>query len=101
VIAKKFRGDFPGPMQSRVIVLQSVADLAGVERAELIAFYRGQRLENGITIDGDFDLTFRLCAMQRLMQALGAYAFLELVKGAQTFPAIHSECAAIVAFQSR
>jgi hypothetical protein len=55
------------------------------ERAELIAYYRDRQLENGITIDGDFDLRLRLCAMQRLMQALGAYGFLGLVKGHKHF----------------
>jgi hypothetical protein len=60
-------------------------DLTETERAELIAYYRGRQLENGITIDGDFDLKLRLCAMQRLMQALGAYGFLGLVKGHKHF----------------
>jgi N-acetylmuramate 1-kinase len=60
-------------------------DLAEAERTELIAYYRGRQLENGITIDGDFDLKLRLCAMQRLMQALGAYGFLGLVKGHKHF----------------
>src|SRR6058998_315673 len=60
-------------------------DLTEAERAELIAYYRDRQRENGITIDGDFDLKLRLCAMQRLMQALGAYAFLGLVKGHKHF----------------
>src|SRR6266566_4194883 len=60
-------------------------DLTKTERAELIAYYRDLQLKNGITVDGDFDLKLRLCAMQRLMQALGAYAFLGLVKGHKHF----------------
>jgi N-acetylmuramate 1-kinase len=60
-------------------------DLAEAERAELIAYYREQQLRKGITIDGDFDSKLRLCAMQRLMQALGAYGFLGLVKGHKHF----------------
>ena len=56
-------------------------DLTETERAELISYYRGRQLENEITIDGDFDFKLRLCAMQRLMQAVGAYGFLGLVKG--------------------
>ena len=60
-------------------------DLAEAERTELIAYYRSRQLENGIAIDGDFDLKLRLCAMQRLMQALGAYGFLGLVKGHKHF----------------
>ena len=60
-------------------------DLADEERAELIAYYREQRLKKGIRIDGDFDSKLRLCAMQRLMQALGAYGFLSVVKGKRYF----------------
>jgi N-acetylmuramate 1-kinase len=60
-------------------------DLAEAECTELVAYYRGRQLENGITIDGDFDFKLRLCAMQRLMQALGAYGFLGLVKGHKHF----------------
>jgi len=59
--------------------------VAEKEREELIAYYRGRQLENGITIDGEFDLMLRLCAMQRLMQALGAYGFLGLVRGHKNF----------------
>jgi hypothetical protein len=48
-------------------------------------FFECRQLENGNAIDGDFDLKLRLCAMQRLMQALGAYGFLGLVKGHKHF----------------
>ena len=44
-----------------------------------------RQLEDGMAINGDFDLKLRLCAMQRLMQALGAYGFLGLVKGHKHF----------------
>src|SRR5438552_8363998 len=67
------------------LVYDPYVDLTEAERAELIAYYRGRQLENGITIDGDFDFKLRLCAMQRLMQALGAYSFLGLVKGHKHF----------------
>lgn len=60
-------------------------DLSDVERAELIAYYREQQTRNGLAVNGDFDSTLRLCAMQRLMQALGAYGFLGLVKGHKNF----------------
>ena len=60
-------------------------EVAEKEREELIAYYRGRQLENTIAIDGDFHLTLRLCAMQRLMQALGAYGFLGLVRGHKNF----------------
>jgi hypothetical protein len=35
--------------------------------------------------DDDADEVLRLCAMQRLMQALGAYGYLGLVKGNESF----------------
>jgi len=60
-------------------------DLPDEERAELIAYYRSRQRERGMTDDGEFDLKLRLCAMQRLMQALGAYGFLGLVKGHKHF----------------
>jgi N-acetylmuramate 1-kinase len=60
-------------------------DLAETERAELITYYREQQSKSGTTRDSDFDSTLRLCAMQRLMQALGAYGFLGLVKENKNF----------------
>jgi N-acetylmuramate 1-kinase len=60
-------------------------DLSGAEQAELIAYYSKRQSENGFVFDRDFDATLRLCAMQRLMQALGAYGFLGLVKGHKDF----------------
>lgn len=67
------------------------------ERAELLTYYRNDcRGDSG----EDFADVLRLCAMQRLMQALGAYGFLGLVKGQTAFlshipAAIDSLCAAI------
>src|SRR6202022_3124361 len=60
-------------------------DLSGEEQMELIGYYKQKQAENGRIVDGEFDETLRLCAMQRLMQALGAYGFLGLVKGHQQF----------------
>jgi hypothetical protein len=59
--------------------------LAEAERGELAACYRALQLQNGVAINGEFDLKLRLCAMQRLMQALGAYGFLGIVKGNSHF----------------
>ena len=82
-----FQGMRPGLAEYDLasLLYDPYVDLAEAERAELIAYYRSRQLENGITIDGDFDLKLRLCAMQRLMQALGAYGFLGLVKGHKHF----------------
>ena len=51
------------------------------ERAELLEFY----CDAARVRDPAFTEKFRLCAMQRLMQALGAYAFLGLVKKNRAF----------------
>jgi aminoglycoside/choline kinase family phosphotransferase len=55
--------------------------LSEAERSELLEYYgslRGKKLP-------DISETFDFCAMQRLMQALGAYGFLGLVKGSKSF----------------
>ena len=82
-----FQGMRPGLAQYDLasLLYDPYVDLASEERDELIAYYRGQQIKNGININGEFDSTLRLCAMQRLMQALGAYGFLGLVKGHQQF----------------
>ena len=82
-----FQGMRPGLAEYDLasLLYDPYVELTKAERAELIAYYRGRQLENGVTIDGDFDFKLRLCAMQRLMQALGAYGFLGLVKGHKHF----------------
>jgi aminoglycoside/choline kinase family phosphotransferase len=82
-----FQGMRPGLAEYDLasLLFDPYVDLSNAERAELIAYYRGRQTENGLTIDGDFDHTLRLCAMQRLMQALGAYGFLGLVKRHKDF----------------
>src|SRR5438445_2199031 len=82
-----FQGMRPGLAEYDLasLLYDPYVDLAESERAELTAYYRGRQVENGIAINGDFDLKLRLCAMQRLMQALGAYGFLGLVKGHKHF----------------
>jgi hypothetical protein len=82
-----FQGMRPGLAEYDLasLLYDPYVDLPESERAELTAHYRGRQLENGIAINDDFDLKLRLCAMQRLMQALGAYGFLGLVKGHEHF----------------
>jgi N-acetylmuramate 1-kinase len=55
--------------------------VAGSERAELLQFYRSTAEGN----DPAFAERFRLCAMQRLMQALGAFGYLGHVKHNKAF----------------
>jgi N-acetylmuramate 1-kinase len=82
-----FQGMRPGLPQYDLasLLYDPYVALTEAERAQLIAYYRDRQRENGVADDGDFDLKLRLCAMQRLMQALGAYGFLGLVKGHKTF----------------
>jgi aminoglycoside/choline kinase family phosphotransferase len=82
-----FQGMRPGLAQYDLasLLYDPYVELSDAERMELVAYYRDRQRENGITVDGDFDLKLRLCAMQRLMQALGAYGFLGLVKGHRHF----------------
>src|SRR5215510_2864515 len=82
-----FQGMRPGLAEYDLasLLYDPYVDLPEDERAELTTYYRSRQLENGIAIDGEFKLKLRLCAMQRLMQALGAYGFLGLVKGHRHF----------------
>ena len=61
------------------LLFDPYVDLTDPERDELLEHYCGQRP------DPEFLQTLRLCAMQRLMQALGAYGFLGLVKDHKHF----------------
>jgi aminoglycoside/choline kinase family phosphotransferase len=61
------------------LLFDPYVDLSPAERDELLEHYCGERP------GADFLETLRLCAMQRLMQALGAYGFLGLVKDHKHF----------------
>jgi hypothetical protein len=72
-----FQGMRPGLAQYDLasLLYDPYVDLSEAERHELLEHYCRQ------TPGADFLRTLKLCAMQRLMQALGAYGFLGLVKG--------------------
>jgi aminoglycoside/choline kinase family phosphotransferase len=55
------------------------------ECEELLSEYESKRASANQPVAADFRATFRLCGIQRLMQALGAYGFLGLVKGNKAF----------------
>jgi N-acetylmuramate 1-kinase len=78
-----FQGLRPGLAQYDLasLVYDPYMELGLAERDELIAAY----MERAGAVDGDFREVLDLCAMQRLMQALGAYGFLGLVKGRAAF----------------
>jgi aminoglycoside/choline kinase family phosphotransferase len=82
-----FQGMRPGLAEYDLasLLYDPYVDLPQLECTELVRYYRERQLENGIAIDGDFEFKLRFCAMQRLMQALGAYGYLGLVKGHEDF----------------
>jgi aminoglycoside/choline kinase family phosphotransferase len=55
------------------------------ECEELLADYEAKRAAAGQSVMPDSRAIFRHCGIQRLMQALGAYGFLGLVKGNKAF----------------
>jgi aminoglycoside/choline kinase family phosphotransferase len=82
-----FQGMRPGLAEYDLasLLFDPYVELSGAERSELIRYYRQKQADYGRTIDRQFDDTLQLCAMQRLMQALGAYGFLGLVRGHEHF----------------
>ena len=78
-----FQGMRPGLAEYDLasLLYDPYVQLSAAERKELLEFYR---IEIGDT-DPHFASKFQLCAMQRLMQALGAYAFLGLVQKNRAF----------------
>jgi N-acetylmuramate 1-kinase len=82
-----FQGMRPGLAEYDLASLffDPYVELSRAERSELISYYRQKQTNSGRIIDGQFDNTLQLCAMQRLMQALGAYGFLGLVRGHEHF----------------
>jgi N-acetylmuramate 1-kinase len=82
-----FQGMRPGLPEYDLasLLFDPYVELSSGERSELISYYRQKQTDNERTIDRLFDDTLQLCAMQRLMQALGAYGFLGLVRGHEHF----------------
>jgi hypothetical protein len=82
-----FQGMRPGLAEYDLasLLFDPYVGLSAAERSELIEYYRQKQTNNALTVNGRFDDTLQLCAMQRLMQALGAYGFLGLVRGHDHF----------------
>ena len=82
-----FQGMRPGLAEYDLasLLFDPYVELSAAERSELIGYYRQKQTDNGRGADGQFDDTLQLCAMQRMMQALGAYGFLGLVRGHEHF----------------
>ena len=59
--------------------------LSHAEREELLTAYEAKRNAALSPVSEEFREILCFCGIQRLMQALGAYGFLGLVKGNKTF----------------
>ena len=82
-----FQGMRPGLAQYDLasLLFDPYVTFSRAECEELLADYESKRAAACQPVAPDFREIFRLCGIQRLMQALGAYGFLGLVKGNQTF----------------
>jgi aminoglycoside/choline kinase family phosphotransferase len=94
-----FQGMRPGLPQYDLasVLLDPYVSLSEAEREELLAYYLDNARARGAAPAPDFAAVYDLCAMQRLMQALGAYGFLGLVKERADFlvhipPALANLC---------
>jgi aminoglycoside/choline kinase family phosphotransferase len=77
-----FQGMRPGLPQYDLasLLYDPYVNLPLSERTALLDHYFAALEDLGQPVAGDFSATYDLCAMQRLMQALGAYGFLGHVK---------------------
>ncbi len=82
-----FQGMRPGLPQYDIasLLLDPYVSLSPEEREELLGFYERLARRSGQPVDEDFHEIFHWCALQRLMQALGAYGFLGIQKGRGDF----------------
>jgi N-acetylmuramate 1-kinase len=82
-----FQGMRPGLAEYDLasLLFDPYVTLSRAECEELLADYESKRAASGQPVAPDFRAIFRLCGIQRLMQALGAYGFLGLVKGNRAF----------------
>lgn len=82
-----FQGMRPGLPQYDVasLLFDPYVTLSANERDYLLDFYKLVARRNGQDVREDFDNVYYQCALQRLMQALGAYGFLGVQKGRADF----------------
>lgn len=82
-----FQGLRPGLPQYDLasLLYDPYVGLSPERRRELLAYYCDRAAAAGAAPAADFGEVFARCAAQRLMQALGAYGFLGLVRGRREF----------------
>lgn len=84
-----FQGMRPGLAQYDLasLLCDPYVEISAAERSQLLAAYKDIVRESGAGVPEDFDRVFWRCAVQRLMQALGAYGFLSIHRGKPAFRA--------------
>jgi aminoglycoside/choline kinase family phosphotransferase len=82
-----FQGMRPGLAEYDLasLLFDPYVSFSRAECEELLAEYEGKRATACDPVSPQFREIFRLCGIQRLMQALGFYGFAALVKGNKTF----------------
>jgi aminoglycoside/choline kinase family phosphotransferase len=82
-----FQGMRPGLAEYDLasLLFDPYITLSRAEGEELLTAYEAKRNAALSPVSEQFREIFHLCGIQRLMQALGAYGFLGLVKGNKTF----------------
>jgi aminoglycoside/choline kinase family phosphotransferase len=82
-----FQGMRPGLAEYDLasLLFDPYVTFSRAECEEVLADYESKRAAANNRVAPDFRDIFRLCGIQRLMQALGAYGFLGLVKGHNAF----------------
>jgi N-acetylmuramate 1-kinase len=82
-----FQGMRPGLAEYDLasLLFDPYVTFSRAECEELLADYEAKRAAEGKPVPDDSRAIFRCCGIQRLMQALGAYGFLGLVKGNKAF----------------
>jgi aminoglycoside/choline kinase family phosphotransferase len=82
-----FQGMRPGLAEYDLasLLFDPYVSFSRAEREELLTGYEGKRAAVCHPVSAQFREIFRLCGIQRLMQALGFYGFAALIKGNETF----------------
>ena len=84
-----FQGMRPGLAQYDLasLLCDPYVTISPEERSHLLTYYKTIQSESVNALGEEFDRIFWRCAVQRLMQALGAYGFLSIHRGKPAFSA--------------
>ena len=84
-----FQGMRPGLPQYDLasLLCDPYVEISGEERDSLLNYYRELQADADTDVGENFERVFWQCAVQRLMQALGAYGFLSIHRGKPAFRA--------------